>query len=583
VAVTPNFGLELFLPLGVGWREDATAGALLDYNMILIDAAIGAGSSSVFINATKIASPNFNNSSPAAPVGNVNVTWQVSGSSVSGYVPVSSGDVTSVNGQTAIVVLSYSDVGADPAGAASTAQTNAESYALGLFNSVPIGFVNPMSAHGDIIYENASLGPTRLPIGVTGQALEVIGGQPAWVTPTVYDALGAASTAQSNAESSAADLYIPLTDKTPTMTFSVTASAPGTIVFLTDATFAAPYFATTDPTSVTIMGSKSLTVTDGSYGSTASVVALDVSTCAALHNLNVNSCADLLTLDASGLVNFTSLDVGGCSALTTLTMAGDTSLAADPSLYGLSALAHLDVSGCTALSFLSCYDDALTFLDVTGCTVLSDLECNSNQLTSLDVSTCTALQTLDCDSNQLTSLDVSTCTALQTLVCGANALTSLDVSTCTALSYLECAYNQLTSLDISTKPSITYLDASYNAITSAADIDAILLDLIIAGLSSGTVNLSGGTNATPSNVNFVIAGAYTSGDFISETITQASSGSSATWVQDFSGGIIVTAIIGGSPDSTGVWTDGTNTFQPTQIPYDYSDYLVNVMSWTVTN
>ena len=562
MAVTPNFGLELFLPLGVGWREDATAGALLDYNMILIDAAIGAGSSSVFINATKIASPNFNNSSPAAPVGNVNVTWQVSGSSVSGYVPVSSGDVTSVNGQTAIVVLSYSDVGADPAGAASTAQTNAESYALGLFNSVPIGFVNPMSAHGDIIYENASLGPTRLPIGVTGQALEVIGGQPAWVTPTVYDALGAASTAQSNAESSAADLYIPLTDKTPTMTFSVTASAPGTIVFLTDATFAAPYFATTDPTSVTIMGSKSLTVTDGSYGSTASVVALDVSTCAALHNLNVNSCADLLTLDASGLVNFTSLDVGGCSALTTLTMAGDTSLAADPSLYGLSALAHLDVSGCTALSFLSCYDDALTFLDVTGCTVLSDLECASNQLTSLDV---------------------STCTALQTLVCGANALTSLDVSTCTALSYLECAYNQLTSLDISTKPSITYLDASYNAITSAADIDAILLDLIIAGLSSGTVNLSGGTNATPSNVNFVIAGAYTSGDFISETITQASSGSSATWVQDFSGGIIVTAIIGGSPDSTGVWTDGTNTFQPTQIPYDYSDYLVNVMSWTVTN
>jgi len=177
------------------------------------------------------------------------------------------------------------------------------------------------------------------------------------------------------------------------------------------------------------------------------------------------------------------------------------------------------------------------------------------------VSTCTALQTLDCDSNQLTSLDVSGCTALQTLYCYSN---------------------QLTSLDVSTNPLIIYLDASYNAITSAADIDAILLDLIIAGLSSGTVNLSGGTNATPSNTNFVIAGAYTSGDFISETITQASSGSSATWVQDFSGGIIVTAIIGGSPDSTGVWTDGTNTFQPTQIPYDYSDYLVNVMSWTVT-
>jgi hypothetical protein len=104
--------------------------------MMLIDAAIGAGSSSVFINATKIASPNFNNSSPAAPVGNVNVTWQVSGSSVSGYVPLGASG----------------------------------------------GFVNPMTAHGDIIYENASLGPVNLPIGTTGQHLTVVGGQPAWST-----------------------------------------------------------------------------------------------------------------------------------------------------------------------------------------------------------------------------------------------------------------------------------------------------------------------------------------------------------------------------------------------------------------
>jgi len=40
---TPNYHLNLFTPLGVGWREDATAGLLLDENMALIDAAIAGG------------------------------------------------------------------------------------------------------------------------------------------------------------------------------------------------------------------------------------------------------------------------------------------------------------------------------------------------------------------------------------------------------------------------------------------------------------------------------------------------------------------------------------------------------------
>ncbi len=40
MAVTPHYDLGLFTPLGVGWREDATAGALLDADMMLIDAAL---------------------------------------------------------------------------------------------------------------------------------------------------------------------------------------------------------------------------------------------------------------------------------------------------------------------------------------------------------------------------------------------------------------------------------------------------------------------------------------------------------------------------------------------------------------
>ncbi len=92
MAVTPNVGLELFEPLGVGWREDATAGALLDFNMMLLDSTIESlivgGGSSVYVNAAKITSPNFNDSAPAAPGGYGNVVWQVTGSSVSAYVPL---------------------------------------------------------------------------------------------------------------------------------------------------------------------------------------------------------------------------------------------------------------------------------------------------------------------------------------------------------------------------------------------------------------------------------------------------------------------------------------------------------------
>jgi hypothetical protein len=42
------------------------------------------------------------------------------------------------------------------------------------------GFSNPMTAEGDMIYEDASLGPMRLPIGTSGQVLTVVSGLPAW-------------------------------------------------------------------------------------------------------------------------------------------------------------------------------------------------------------------------------------------------------------------------------------------------------------------------------------------------------------------------------------------------------------------
>jgi hypothetical protein len=84
--VTPSLGLAT-------WGMDE----VLANNMILIDTAIGAGSS-VKVNSVSISNPNFNNTTPAAPGGNTNVTFQVIGSNVSAYVPtaVPAGSVNAI-------------------------------------------------------------------------------------------------------------------------------------------------------------------------------------------------------------------------------------------------------------------------------------------------------------------------------------------------------------------------------------------------------------------------------------------------------------------------------------------------------
>lgn len=72
--VTPNLGLAT-------WGMDE----VLAENMILIDAAVGSGSSTLSVNGVPVTNPNLNNTTPAAPANSANVTWQVSGSSVSAY------------------------------------------------------------------------------------------------------------------------------------------------------------------------------------------------------------------------------------------------------------------------------------------------------------------------------------------------------------------------------------------------------------------------------------------------------------------------------------------------------------------
>lgn len=82
ITITPNLGLSL-----IGMDD------VIAQDMILIDAAIGSGGgSSVKVNGVTITNPNFNNTTPAAPGGDTNVTFQVDGSgNVSAFVPTSGG------------------------------------------------------------------------------------------------------------------------------------------------------------------------------------------------------------------------------------------------------------------------------------------------------------------------------------------------------------------------------------------------------------------------------------------------------------------------------------------------------------
>jgi hypothetical protein len=73
---TPNLGLTLT-------GQDP----ILAYNFVLIDTAVGGGGGgSVKVNGSTVASANFNGTTPAAPGGSTNVTWQFDGSgNVSAY------------------------------------------------------------------------------------------------------------------------------------------------------------------------------------------------------------------------------------------------------------------------------------------------------------------------------------------------------------------------------------------------------------------------------------------------------------------------------------------------------------------
>ena len=107
------------------------------------------------------------------------------------------GDVLSVNGQVGIVVLTATDVGADPTGSAATAQTNAEAYASNASNlsSGTVASARLSGTYGISIFGNAATVTNG--VYTTGSYAD-----PAWITSLAASKItGLATVATSGAYS----------------------------------------------------------------------------------------------------------------------------------------------------------------------------------------------------------------------------------------------------------------------------------------------------------------------------------------------------------------------------------------------
>ena len=164
---------------------------------------------SAFINLSPLTTAGdiiYENSSPAPArlaIGSTGQVLTVVAGLPAWSAPATSGTVTSV----ALSVPAFLSVSGSPITSSGTLAVSFSGSALPIANggtgatSAASAFnnLNPMSTTGDIIYEASAGVAARLAIGSSGQVLEVVGGIPAWATPS--------SSSITFADSSTAPIY----------------------------------------------------------------------------------------------------------------------------------------------------------------------------------------------------------------------------------------------------------------------------------------------------------------------------------------------------------------------------------------
>jgi hypothetical protein len=157
-------------------------------------------------------------------------------------------------------------------------------------------------------------------------------------------------------------------------------------------------------------------------------------------------------------------------------------------------------------------DNALQSVDLSGLSNLTYVEIGDNfivgtstpSLTSVNLSGCTALEELNLDDSNFSGgiPDLTGLTNLKFLdVDDSDISGSVDISFLPSLDDFDFSLNLgLTELIISSSQPLgfnnQYVNASGCGLTQAS-VDAILVALSLNGISGATIDVSGGTNATP--------------------------------------------------------------------------------------
>src|SRR5208337_2361187 len=140
------------------------------------------------------ASANWTLTLPTGP-GSPNYVLQTDGTGITSWVAASGGGFTSPMSANGDMIYENASLGAARIPIGTTGQVLTVVAGEPAWATASSGFANPMSVAGDIIYENASLGPARLPIGTTSQVLTVVAGEPVWATPAGGNAWSALTAA----------------------------------------------------------------------------------------------------------------------------------------------------------------------------------------------------------------------------------------------------------------------------------------------------------------------------------------------------------------------------------------------------
>ncbi|BBO80159.1 hypothetical protein DSCO28_07250 [Desulfosarcina ovata subsp. sediminis] len=268
-------------------------------------------------------------------------------------------------------------------------------------------------------------------------------------------------------------------------------------------------------------------------------------------------------------------------------------------------LATIDISGTTSLARLQVENTDLAVLDLSGSLALEDIRASSNPYTDVDwgdgtYSSLWHICMRDTDgsyvityptaanmpnirdlyiwnTNQTGAGSYTGLTALRNAQLYSNAFTSLDFTNSFASgAILDAHGNSLTTITLTGCTGLDDVDLSVNALTETA-IDHVLSILDASGVTNGVVDLSGGTNASPSTSGLAsIANLETDGwtctynEPAAPLLSSATIGSDGdTWTFVFteaieigtggSGGFAVTMTDAGAITLTYSSGDGTNT------------------------